>query len=216
VIGVVGDIRQRRLDETPHAEYYLPISTMPMPWMTVVTRTGDGAGTRALSEAALLRTVRTVVHEANPNLATPGLMPLRQFVDGTITSRRVAMTLVLAFACLTLGLAGVGIYGVMAYTVGERTSEIGVRLALGATSANIVGLIAREGAVIALGGAAVGVVLALGLGRALSALLFNATWADGSIYLIAPVVVVLVALVASYIPARRAARVRPIVALRGD
>jgi predicted permease len=212
VIGVVGDVRQRRLDDTPRAEYYVPYSSMPMPVMTVIART---AAENAQAGAAT-RAVRSVISGMDPGLPLSTLMPLHRYVAGTVTARRMAMSLLVVFGILALVLAGVGIYGVMSYAVSQRTAEIGIRTALGATPRDVVGLVTRESLTIALVGVVAGAGIALVGTRALSALLFDVSAHDLTTYVAAPTVLLIVAFTASLVPAIRATRISPVIALRKD
>ena len=215
VIGVVGDVRQRRLDDVPRGEYYVPFSSMPMPFATLVARADSRSGAPAVSADASSRTVAEAMRAVEPALAASTVIPLERFLAASETERRVSMATLVMFAMLTAALAAVGLYGVMSYTVVERTPEIGVRMALGATPGEVIRLFTTRGLTTALGGIAVGMALAAGLWRALGALLYGVTWADGAVFIATPLALALVAIAAAAIPAARAARISPTEALRG-
>ena len=126
------------------------------------------------------------------------------------------MLLITAFAAVAVALAAIGVYGVLAYLVSQRTQEIGVRLAIGATAGNVVGLFVREGAALTLAGVSCGLAGALAVTRVLATMLFGVTATDPATFVTVAAGLALIAMVASYVPARRAARVDPMVALRNE
>ena len=142
--------------------------------------------------------------------------PLRQTVSASLAQERFTTSLLGLFAALTLGLASLGVYGVLSHGVAQRTREIGLRLALGAHPSGVIRLVMREGLVLAVAGMAVGLAGALLLGRAITVLLFGVGATDATTLTLAPLVIAISALVAAYVPARRAARVAPAVVLRPD
>jgi putative ABC transport system permease protein len=139
---------------------------------------------------------------------------MNEIISGSLPQQRFSMILLGVFAALALILAGVGIYGVISYGVGQRTHEIGIRMALGAKPVHIVSLILRRGGVLALSGVALGLASALGLTRLMSSLLYGVRATDPFTFTGVAALLILVALVACYIPARRATKVDPMVALR--
>jgi ABC-type antimicrobial peptide transport system permease subunit len=158
--------------------------------------------------------VRLAVAELDKNLPISDIRTMDQVVDETLSLKNFLTMLLASFAGLALLLAAVGIYGVMSYSVAQRTQEIGIRIAHGAERSEIIGSVIRQGLGVALAGSLVGLAAALGLTRFLSTQLYGVKPNDGFTFVIAPVVLLWVAFLASYIPARRAARVDPLIALR--
>jgi putative ABC transport system permease protein len=159
--------------------------------------------------------VRTAIREIDPAQPLVNVRTMEQAMAGTVAQPRLQMTLLLLFASLAVALAAVGVYGVMAYTVSQRTVEIGVRIAIGATPGQVVAMVVREGAQLAALGMGLGLVAAvLGVG-AIQSLLFQVRGLDPIAFAAAAVVLAAAALLASYIPARRAARISPLAAIAG-
>ena len=144
------------------------------------------------------------------------MQPLETLVSSSLGQRRFTLTLMLMFGLVALALAAVGIYGVMAYTVAQRTQEIGIRMALGARPLMVLSMVLRDGMALVAVGLAVGVIAALALGRLVSSLLYDVTATDATTYAIIAAALAAVALVAIVIPARRATRVDPMQALRSE
>jgi putative ABC transport system permease protein len=144
------------------------------------------------------------------------IRPLSDYVAASIEPQRFYATLVTTFAGVALLLAAIGLYGVIAYAVSQRAHELGVRVALGATGQRIASMVVRQGLMLSLAGVTVGVAVALLVTRVLGALLFGVSALDPLTFAAVPLLLVLVAIAASYIPARRAARVDPLIAMRGD
>jgi putative ABC transport system permease protein len=151
------------------------------------------------------------VDREQPMLA---VMSMEELASDSVTLRRASMLVLAFFAVLALLLAGLGIYGVMAQTVAQRTPEIGVRMALGARTGNVLGMVLRQGALLAASGIAIGLVVSLALGRVMSSLLFAVEATDPLTFALVSLLLGAVALLACYLPARRAATVDPIAALR--
>lgn len=166
--------------------------------------------------AGLIPAVRRVVAEVEPNQPLHNVMTMEQRLADTTTSRRVNTALLGSFAAVALLLTVVGIYGVMSYAVTQRRREIGVRMALGAQRSEVLGLILRAGLRLTLRGAAIGLVGALAVTRYLSSQLYSVKATDPATFLGISVALTGVALLACWLPARRAARVEPVVALRAD
>jgi putative ABC transport system permease protein len=203
IIGIVGNVHQYGLDHAPTYDVYFAGSWTPY---FLVRTTSD-----PLSIAGV---ITEVVHRFDRNLPVTGLMTMYQLISDSVSPRRFSATLVAIFAGLALLLAAVGIYGVMSYTVSQRTQEIGVRMALGAQLASVRGLILGQTLKLTLLGVGLGLVGAFFVARFLTSLLFGVGIYDPVTFLGVAVVLIAVALAASYIPARRAMRVDPIVALR--
>jgi ABC-type antimicrobial peptide transport system permease subunit len=166
--------------------------------------------------AALAPSVRSVVSRVDPSLPITNLRTLEQALSSTLAQRRFLMFLLAMFAGVATVLAGVGIYGVMAYLVGRRTREIGIRVAMGAPRTSVVGSVLRDAVPQVAGGVAVGIFGAFTLSRFLRSQLFGLEPTDPATFAAVSLLLVLVALVASFVPARRAVAVQPSVALRED
>jgi putative ABC transport system permease protein len=208
IVGVAGDVQYRELNAEVPPAIYTPFAQTPFLWLYVMVRpAGDGP--------SLVRAIPAAV-AADPALAAANLRPMREIVSDAVAEPRFHMLLLSGFAALALVLAGVGIYGVLAYAVTERTQEIGIRLALGATPAAVTSMVLREGALIACGGVALGLAGSALLTRTMRTLLFGVSADDPLTFGAGGTVLLLVALAASYLPARRAVRVNPVSALRAE
>jgi len=209
VIGVVGDVRQEGLGQTPFATMYVPMSIFPRGSLKFYLRThGDP---RALAASA-----RAAIHRLDPDQAISGMRPLTEVVAETVAGPRFLTVLVGAFGAAALLLAAIGVYGVISFSVARRTREIGVRIALGADRAAVRRLVIREGMALAGTGLALGLVAALALSRVLSSLLFETRTHDPLTLAAVAGLLLLVALLACAIPARRAANLDPQEALRTE
>jgi putative ABC transport system permease protein len=208
IIGVVGDIKQRGLDDRQNSQFYAPYhQTLFASGLTVVVRT-------ASDPAAVIGSIRNAVQRINPQLAVYDLRTMEQVAARSVAERRFTTFLLALFAGLALVLACVGLYGVIAYSVTQRTQEIGIRMALGAQTGDVLRMILNQSLVLTLVGLVVGTIASLALTRYLASLLFNVKPTDPVTLVSVSLLLALVSVVASYIPARRAARVNPIVALR--
>jgi putative ABC transport system permease protein len=208
IVGVVGDVRHYGLDKPTNLQVYLPHVQKPSQQMTLVVRSTTGA------DGGLAAAVRNQVWAVDKDQPVYDIKPMEQYVADSIAERRFSMLLVAIFAGVALVLAVVGIYGVMSYTVSQRTREIGLRMALGAQGRDILKLVVGQGLLLTLAGVATGLGLAFAVTRAMSSLLFGVSAADPLIFSAVAVLLTSVALVACYLPARRAARVDPMEALR--
>jgi putative ABC transport system permease protein len=215
VVGVAHDTRSWGLTAEPHPEYTLPFYQLPTAIhdvrrsMSVVVRTaGD--------PLALTAPVRQAIAGLDRDLAVSNLRTLERVVADSVGDRRFTMLLLGLFGGVALALAVIGIYGVTAYGVAQRTREMGIRLALGAAPSAVRGLVVREGVRLALGGLIAGLVLALAGTRALRSQLYGIGSSDPATYLGLSAVLLLVAVLATYLPARRATRVDPAIALRAE
>ena len=205
IIGIVGDIRHRALEAQPAAAMYLP--TYETGWTNVVIRTqGD--------PASLAAAVRKEVQTIDPDQPVADVKTMEQWVDTSVAAPRYRTALLGLFAVLALVLAATGIYGVMSYSVAQRTHEIGVRMALGARQLDVLKLVVRQGMSRVVIGVGLGLVGAIALTRVMTTLLFNVSAKDPVTFAAVAVLLSVVALVACYIPARRATKVDPLVALR--
>ena len=207
VIGVVGDVRSTRLDSIGGFAAYVPDRMMPRSAMALVVRTsGD--------PAQLANAVRSAIREVNPRQAFAEVVPFTAKLSEAASTQRFFTVLVAIFGALALALAAVGLYGVVAYTVRQREREMAVRLALGAPPSRVVALMLRQGMTPVLVGLAVGLLAAVASTRVLRSLLFEVSASDPMTYVVVFVLLGAVALVASWVPSRRAARVAPATALR--
>jgi putative ABC transport system permease protein len=209
VVGLVGDIRHDAIDTAGAPHIYYSIYQLNSPTLGVEVRS-------ASDPARLGEIVRREIQAVDPNLPVFGIRTFSSMVSDSMMPHRFSAQLMGAFALLALILAAVGIYGMLAYRVGQRTREIGVRMALGAQRGDVLRLILRQGATMALVGVALGIGLALGLTRLISAQLFGVTAHDPLTFAAVGLVLIVVALVACWLPARRAASVDPIVALHAE
>jgi putative ABC transport system permease protein len=207
IVGVVGDVKYRGLDEETPPTLYTPFTQTPFMWLYVMVRTPGRLD-------SLSATLRSLVPAVEPSLTAGNIRPMTDVIAQGISGPRFNMLLVSAFAGLALLLSSIGIYGVIAYSVAQRSQEIGVRMALGAARGDILRLVIREGVVIALGGIALGLAGAFALGRVMTGLLVGISARDPLTFALGAVLLLFVALVASYTPALRAAKVEPMAALR--
>jgi predicted permease len=207
VIGVVGRIKQYTLDSDSRIAFYLPQTQHVTRAMNVVVRSG-------IDPAALASAVKQQIHELDSDLPLYNLRTMTQRVDESLARRRFSMLLLALFACLAFVLATIGVYGVMAYLVSQGTREIGIRMALGATPGGILSLVLRKGMILALSGVTIGLGGAFALTRLMRGLLFGVEATDPLTFVAISLLLTLVALLASYIPAHRASRIDPVVSLR--
>ena len=218
IVGVVGHVKQWGLDgdakSAIQAQFYYPFMQLPDNIMRLAA-SGVAVVLRSKGDpSTLMGPVRKAVQEIDPSEVIYDVATMNQVVANSLAARRFSMILLAVFAALALALACVGIYGVISYLVGQRTNEIGVRIALGAQSADVLRLILGEGTRMALIGAAVGIVAALGLTRLMSNQLFGVSAQDPLTFAAVALLLVSVAVTACYVPARRAVKVDPLVALR--
>src|SRR5262245_54241217 len=210
IVGVVRSIRNQRLDATSLPQAYFPVfqEADAMYNLSFAVRASGGA------PSALTQSVRAAVLAVDRNQPIFDVKPLRQIVVDSIALRRLALLLLSVFATVALALAAAGIYGVMAYAVEQRTHEIGVRMALGARGGDVLRLVVRQGLKLALCGVALGLAVALALTRLMEALLFGVSATDPVTFVGIALLLLVVALAACWIPARRATKVDPMIALR--
>ena len=207
VVGQVAHVKNYGVDEESRAELYLPFLQSSAGGFTVLVRTNGAPG-------AVAGVMRNALRAADRALPIYAIRPLDELVAERSAERRLAAQLIAVFAAVALTLAAVGIYGVMSYAVSQRTQEIGIRMALGAEREHVLRMVVRSGTLLALAGIAIGLAVAFGLARLIAALLFETSTADPPTFSVVPVLLLAVALLASYLPARRAARVDPMTALR--
>jgi len=212
VVGVIKDIKSDGLDQSGAPHIYRPIYQFP--------------GSRALTKSVTVRTslsaanlepqIRREIQAIDPNLPVFNVRTMNDVIDGSLASRRFSAELVGVFAVVALLLASVGIYGLLAYMVGQRSHEIGMRMALGAMPSTIGRMIVSHGAGLAGIGAGIGLILSGIMAPLISSLLYGVRPLDPEVFIAVPVILMVVVLLASYIPAWRAARVNPIAALRRE
>jgi predicted permease len=211
IIGIVADVHESNVEGKPGAQMYLPM--MRPEWGAsgayLVVRT-------KLPPAQLASSVLHTLRELNPNQSATEFRPIQQIVDHATSPRRFFMILVSAFALLGLFLAALGIYGVISYSVTQRTQEIGIRMALGATLAQVQLAVIKSTLLLALIGIAVGTIVSFATARLIASLLFGTDPTDPLTFLAMVLILFTIALLAGYIPARRASRINPMVALRNN
>jgi predicted permease len=209
VVGVVGRVKQYGLDSDPRIALYFPQAQSGSRALYVAVKSGGPS-------EALAAAIRREIRELDADLPVYRLRPMQQWVEQSLARQRFAMLLLSLFALLALTLATIGVYGVMSYLVGQGRREIGIRMALGATEGKVLALVLRQGLAVALVGAAVGLLAAFALGRVIQSLLFEVRAHDPLTFVVVALTLGAVAVVASYLPARRAARTDPMASLRAE
>jgi putative ABC transport system permease protein len=207
IIGVVGDAKHRQLDRPAEPMSYWPMAQQPYLFMTFMLRTRGDA-------TAVAAAVRNVIQTLDPQQSVGETRTLDSIVGNTIARQRFNTLLLAMFAVVALSLSAIGVYGVMTYSVTQRRHELGVRVALGASERDVLKLVLSQGMKLALAGVGIGLLGASALTRLLKTLLFGVSAADPLTFAVIALLLSLVALLACYLPARRAAKVDPMVALR--
>ncbi|MDQ6828564.1 MAG: ABC transporter permease [Gemmatimonadota bacterium] len=209
IVGIAGDVHHAALDVEPFMEIYRPLTQFPYNFMTLVVR---GTG----EPSALASPLRDVVRSMDRDLPIGRMSPLTALVGESLGKSRLSTTLFGLFGAVGLVLATIGIYGVMSYGVMQRTREFGVRMALGARASDVSGMVVKQGARLTLMGVALGLAGAFALTRLMTSLLFGVAPTDPTTYVGIALLLGAVAMLASYLPARRATRVDPVIALRNE
>ena len=209
IVGVAGDSRNVGLNEPPTPLLYLPYHRFPLAFMSIAARSAAGAGVVA-------SIVRSELKNIDPEMPLDRIVPMREVLSESVAEPRFRTLLLGAFALMAVVLAAVGVYGLISFSVTQRTREIGIRVALGAQPRQVMMPVVREGLGLALAGIAVGVAVSLGGTRLLAGFLFGVRPTDPLTYSGVALFLLGVALLATYIPSRRAVRVNPITALRTD
>ena len=209
IVGVVGHAAHEGLDAEPRIQYYFPNTQVGIGFMSVVVRTAG-------SPLALVPAMRDAVHEIDRNLPLSAVNTMETLVDASVGQRKLSMILLGVFSAIALLLASIGIYGVMSYSVTQRTRELGIRMALGAVRSRVLALVVWQGMVLAAAGVAIGLIAAYALTRFLASQLFGVGATDPATFTIVSAVLVGMAFLATLVPALRATRVDPVVALRDE
>jgi putative ABC transport system permease protein len=208
VVGIVADVKYSGIDAAAGDQVYLSLAQVP--WLSTFLTV------RTSSDVNVAATLRQIVVSVDPTVSVTSIRPMESIVATAIAPARFRTALVAAFALLALVIAAVGLYGIVSYSVARRTTELGIRMTLGARSRDLMVLVLRDGAGIALAGVMIGVPAAYAASRAFAVLLFGVTPSDRLTYVLSAAALLLTSLAASYLPARRASRVDPIVALHAE
>ncbi|HEV8141130.1 MAG TPA: ABC transporter permease [Pyrinomonadaceae bacterium] len=208
VVGVVGDVRHESLDSEAGPEYYVPYAQAPQSFMSLVVRSSNS------TPESLSASLREVIRQGDPEQYVGTIQPMTKLVDDAVARRRFNALLTGVFAGVALILASVGIFGVLNYTVTQRTQEIGLRVALGAQTRDVLRLVLGHGVRLIITGLGIGLIASFALTRVLAGMLFGVTPTDPLTFATVSLLLAAVALLACYIPARRAMKVDPLRALR--
>src|SRR5215831_179801 len=209
VVGVVAHLAHEGLDAQKRVQVYFSLAQNGLPFLNYAVRT-------TADPMAALPGIRTAVRSVDPDLPLANVNTMDQLIDNSTGQRRFAMVLLIGFSLLAMTLASIGLHGVMSYTVSQRSRELGVRLALGADTREVMGLVLVQGLRLTLAGVAIGLLAAFGVTRVMKNMLFGLSSTDPLTFVGISLLLVGVALVASYVPALRATRVDPVVALRTE
>ncbi|HYP29657.1 MAG TPA: ABC transporter permease [Blastocatellia bacterium] len=207
IVGVVGDVKHSSLDIESRPQYYLPYYQVTFSNMSFVVRT-------SFEPRGMISAMRDELWAVDKDQPITDLRTMGQYMDNAVSRQRFSVTLLGLFAGLAIILSAVGIYGVVSYSVTQRTHEIGIRMALGARSVDVLRLVVGQGMALTLAGVALGLAAAFALTRIIASLLFGVSASDPFIFAAVPLLLICVAFVASYLPARRAMKLDPMIALR--
>ncbi len=209
IVGIVGNIRHLGLDQDAQPEMYMPIYQNPENFMYLVARTKS-------NPMALAKVIQSEVASIDKDQPVANIKTMQNIFSSSVAPRRFSMLLITIFACLALVLSSAGLYSVISYSVAQRNHELGIRMAVGATSKDVLTLILGQGFKLVVSGTIIGLAGAFALTRLLQSMLFNVSTTDPVIFVAISFILICFALLASYIPARRATKVDPMVALRHD
>ena len=209
IVGVVGHAAHEGLDAEPRIQYYFPVSQVGLRNMTIAVRTTG-------NPLSVLPALREAVHSVDSNLPLSAVNTMDKLVESSVGQRKLSMMLLGVFSVIAMVLASIGIYGVMSYSVAQRTRELGIRMALGAVRSRVLLLVVRQGMVLAVAGVVIGLLGAFGLTRLLTNQLFAVAPTDPSTFALVSALLMTIALIATLVPALRATRVDPVVALRDE
>ena len=210
IVGVVGNVRHLALETAPRPELYQPLGQGMWPLMLIAVRTAPE------NPLTLLPAVQQAVWSVNKSVPLGNPRTMNDMIARTLLQKKFTMLVLSIFAGAALLLAAIGLYGVISYSVAQRTRELGIRIALGAQRSDVLRLILRQGMTLVAAGVIFGVAASLGLTRLIASLLYGISASDPLTFLLFSVALVLVAFVACWLPARRAARVDPVIALRAE
>ena len=209
IVGVVGDAKATGLDVDSSATMYLPYKQLMRPYISFVVRT-------ASNPESLVQPVSSAIYSIDKEQALTDIQTMEQVLTQSLSGRRFNMTILLTFAAAALVLAAVGVYGLMNYTVTLRRRELGIRMALGAARMDVLRLVLRQGLTLTLIGVAAGLISSYALTRLMASLLYGVTATDYLTFVSVSAVLIAVGVGASYVPARRATKVDPTIALRTE
>jgi putative ABC transport system permease protein len=212
IVGVVGDVKQS-FEAGSKAEMFVPYGQYPDPILANMYLNTALVVRTSVEPSLVAPALRSALGEIDPNQPLVNVRTMETAMAATVAQPRLQMVLLILFAGVAVALAAVGVYGVMAYTVSQRIPEIGVRMAVGASPASVIGMVVRQGARLALIGIGIGLVAAAVAARAVQTLLFDVSGLDPLTFTVAPLILGLAALLACYLPARRASRISPLAAL---
>jgi predicted permease len=209
IVGIVGNTRHRGLDEPPRPEIFQPYMQAPMTVMTLVVRS-------EMDVAGLTSAIRNSVLEVDPSQPIYSVLSMEQVLSNSLGSNRFNMYLLAIFAATAILLAGVGLYGVLSFSVAQRSNEIGIRMALGAQAGGVIGRVIKEGFWLTVAGLVIGSGAAIGLTRLMASMIHGVSATDPMTFVLGSVLLIGITLVASWIPALRAAKVGPMEVLRAE
>lgn len=209
VVGVSADVKNQGLAEEPQAQIYLPLPQLAWANMNLLVRT-------SVTPQSVASSVRAQISAVDPDQPVTSIQTADELVDNSRAQPRLTMLLLGTFSVMALALAVIGIYGVLSYSVAERRQELGIRMALGAERADVLRLVVRQGMVLATAGIGIGLVTAFLLTRLISTMLYKVGSRDLATFVVAPLLFLCIAFLASYLPARHATKVDPAQVLRAS